>query len=74
VDPQGTAFQTQVMQESSQKRVNVVIANRDISYERYGDLHMENLIRYYDIETDPKKKIIYTDDEVRDKATKRFLR
>lgn len=74
IDPQGTAFQTQVMQESSQKRVNVVITNRDFAYERYADLHMENLIRYYDLEKDPKKKLIYTQDEIRDKWQKRFLR
>ena len=69
-----TAFQTQVQQERSQKRTNVIMANRDIAYNRLADLHMENLIRYYNLEQDKKKKIVYTEDEVRDKAQKRFMK
>lgn len=48
--PQQTAFQTNVQHEASQKRVNVWLTNRDLAYERFADLHKDNLQRFF-----PKK-------------------
>lgn len=42
--PQQTAFQTEVQRESSQKRMNVRLTNRDLAYERYANL-MKDLIQ-----------------------------
>ena len=38
-----TAFQTEVQREASQKRVNVWLENRDLSYERFADLYKDAL-------------------------------
>lgn len=48
--PQQTAYQTNVQQESSQKRINVYLTNRDIAFERLANLHKDNLQRFF-----PKK-------------------
>ncbi len=50
-DPQQTAYQTNVQQESSQERVNVWLTNRDMAFERMADQHMENLVRFFPRET-----------------------
>lgn len=42
--PWQTAFQTEVQRESSQKRLNVRLTNRDLAYERYANL-MKDLIQ-----------------------------
>lgn len=41
--PQQTAFQTEVQRESSQKRINTWLVNRDMAYERYADLMLDLL-------------------------------
>lgn len=46
-DPQQTAYQTNVQQESSQERMNVWLTNRDMAFERMADQHMENLVRFF---------------------------
>ena len=46
-DPNQTAFQTEVQRESSQKRVNVWLTNRDLANERFADLHKDNLQKYF---------------------------
>lgn len=45
--PQQTAFQTNVQHEASQKRINVWLTNRDLAYERFADLHKDNLQRFF---------------------------
>jgi hypothetical protein len=45
--PQQTAFQTNVQHEASQKRINAWLTNRDLSYERFADLHKDNLQRFF---------------------------
>lgn len=50
-EPQQTAFQTNVQHEASQKRINVWITNRDLAYERFADLHKDNLQKYFPLKT-----------------------
>lgn len=45
--PQQTAFQTEVQRESSQKRINTWLVNRDMAYERYADLMLDLLKTRY---------------------------
>lgn len=49
--PQQTAYQTNVQVESSQERVNVWLTNRDLSFERMANQHMENLVRFFPRQT-----------------------
>jgi len=46
-DAQQTAFQTEVQREASQKRVNVWLMNRDLAFERFANLHKDNLQRFF---------------------------
>lgn len=48
-EPQQTAFQTEVQREASQKRVNVWLTNRDLAFERFANLHKDNLCKYFPI-------------------------
>ena len=46
-EPLQTAFQTNVQHEASQKRINVWLKNRDMCYERFADLHKDNLQKFF---------------------------
>jgi hypothetical protein len=46
-----TAFQTAVRQESSLKRVNIALANRDIALKQVYRKHLKNLMQYFPIKT-----------------------
>ena len=46
-EPQQTAYQTAVQKESSLSRVNVVLKNRDVAFERLANLHKNNLQMFY---------------------------
>lgn len=46
-DPQQTAFQTEVQREASQKRINVWLMNRDLAFERFANLHKDNIQKYF---------------------------
>lgn len=46
-EPQQTAFQTEVQREASQKRVNVWLTNRDLAFERFANLHKDNLCKFF---------------------------
>ena len=46
-DPNQTAFQTEVQRESSQKRVNVRLTNRDLANERFADLYKDLLQKHF---------------------------
>jgi hypothetical protein len=65
--PQQTAYQTNVQQESSQKRINVYLTNRDLAFERLANLHKDNLQRFF-----PKKDAdgIYPVIEIEDEELK----
>ena len=65
--PQQTAYQTNVQQESSQKRINVYLTNRDLAFERLANLHKDNLQRFF-----PKKDAngIFPEIEIEDEELK----
>ena len=42
-----TAFQTEVKRDASQKRVNVWLTNRDLAFERFANLHKDNLQTFF---------------------------
>lgn len=46
-EPSQTAFQTEVQREASQKRVNVWLMNRDLAFERFANLHKDNIQKYF---------------------------
>jgi len=46
-EAQQTAFQTGVQREASQKRVNVWLTNRDLAFERFANLHKDNLCKFF---------------------------
>lgn len=48
-EPQQTAYQTAVQKESMLQRVNVVLKNRDMAFERLADLHKNNLQMFFPI-------------------------
>ena len=45
--PNKTAFEVAVQQESSLKRVNVVLRNRDMAFQRLAKLHASNLMQFF---------------------------
>jgi len=65
--PQQTAYQTNVQQESSQKRINVYLTNRDLAFERLANLHKDNLQRFF-----PKKDAdwLFPEIEIEDEELK----
>ena len=44
---QQTAFQTEVQREASQKRINVWLQNRDLSFERFANLYKDLLQTFF---------------------------
>ncbi len=46
-----TAFQTAVQQESSLKRINVVLGNRDMALKHVFRKHLQNIMQYFPIKT-----------------------
>lgn len=68
--PWQTAFQTEVQRESSQKRLNVRLTNRDLAYERYANL-MKDLIQKHfpQKDADGLFPILEADDEELQTAT-----
>lgn len=42
-----TAFQSELKRDSSQKRINVWLTNRDLAFERFADLHKDNLQKFF---------------------------
>ncbi len=49
---QQTAYQTNVQVEASQKRVNVWLMNRDLAFERFANLHKDNLQNWFAVKDD----------------------
>lgn len=45
--PSKTAFEVAVQTESSLKRVNVVLKNRDMAMARFGKMHLSNLMQFF---------------------------
>lgn len=45
----GTAFETAVRQESSLKRVNVALTNRDMALKHVYRKHLQNLMQFYPV-------------------------
>lgn len=58
-----TAFQTAVQRESSLQRMNTVIANRDESYQRMANLHLDNIRTFYPRNLVNKLKLRPKDDK-----------
>ena len=60
-EPQQTAYQTAVQKESSLQRVNVVLKNRDLAFERLANLHKDNLQMFYPLKL--VRKLVKVDDD-----------
>lgn len=45
--PSQTAYQTAIQKESSLQRINVILDNRDVAYQRVADLHKDNLQMFF---------------------------
>ncbi len=61
--PQQTAYQTNVQQESSLKRINVWLQTRDLAFERFADLYKDALQRFFPIKKEWKYPTIEIVDE-----------
>lgn len=58
--PSKTAYEASIKQESSLKRVNVVLRNRDIAFRRSYDLYLSNLRQFYPLKL--VREIVYGED------------
>jgi hypothetical protein len=68
--PSGTAFEASIKQESSLKRVNVVLRNRDAAFSRAYRLYLSNLQQFYPLKL--ASRIVYGESKEGEEAQPDF--